>query len=604
MDLILLNKCFYLLLWLQFIRPETTAQQGCLDPGPIANGYRKPPPVDGYLDKYAEIRFICDKNYSLKGARKIFCDSSNHWKPTDTLPECIPDIYCNKADVTNGELSGTTVSGSYDKYVVNSTATLSCDPGYAISQTGESVNYCKPDGTWEKEWATCEEFFFCYEPENVANAHKVFSIEHSQTGYYFEGTTVTYHCKSGYTMYGSNTLQCKNGQWSGDYPKCELPCSSPPTVPHGSYKPLSQMYSSGDQVVYTCEEGYHLPADTGTVTCNHLGNWTGSGQITCVPDHHCLDPGNPENGKRCCQEVFIPGVKISFYCDSGYELVGRMELTCQPMGQWDGYAPSCVQVSTEMPQDGQNMLTNETFTIVVAISGSIMGILTVTVILSIRECCTQRRRRRPHCRYHSSISSRLARMRERRHSHLMSLTSNMEVPLPSYEEAIASNPQTTLAGASAHQTQTAENNDVSPELPPRPAHLTQIQLQTTESQQRPISSSTINLPSPPVPRSSRIPPWRRRRNARNQEQQSVNSAHLENLAELSELSHSTDPLIDVLDETSRNDVESSESGVISDQQEDDGSEISAIAGELTPSDSSESLSTFEGNTGICVEQQS
>ncbi|XP_071962212.1 CUB and sushi domain-containing protein 3-like isoform X2 [Antedon mediterranea] len=601
-------KLLCLLVGIQLVKSLTTPSKGCLDPGPIDNGSREPPPIQGYLKMNTIIHYYCDDNYISKGAKKIICDNENQWLPQ--IPECIPTIYCQEPNIPNGKISGTTVPGSQVHYNPNTKAELTCDTGYEPSTNGESVNHCGDNGMWSYTWAQCQDSnecssnnicqhggfcintegaylchcrgdYFgvncekevikgCLEPENVTNAYRHFGREPSpDNGYYYLDTRVTYTCINGYTMTGSNALFCIDGQWEGSYPTCSIKCGHPPTVPHSTYKPNFELYSTSDKVTYACQEGFYLVGNA-VITCD-VGNWTGTGLTTCAPQYYCPDPGTPANGDRCCQEVFIPTVTLKFYCNTDYILIGNKEISCQTDGTWNTVAPVCQLESPDTADGGQHMLTNETFTIVVAISGSIMGILTVTIILSIRECCTQRRRR-PRCRYHSSsIATRVARMRERHNSHLLSLTANMEVPLPSYEEATAGVQQ---PGNDVSSLQTAENNDERPpELPPRPASMTHNQ-QPVQSQQRLDNNPTLN--APPIPRSSRVPSRQRRR--RESQQQSVTAGPLmETSSELNELPNSNNSLqmndcnVAILDSedgtTLNNDNVSLESGVMSDQQD-------------------------------------
>ena len=54
----------------------------------------------------------------------------------------------------------------------------------------------------------------------------------------------------------------------------------------------------------------------------------------------CPILSNPSNG-RVTQQESRPGARVTYVCNTGYELVGLFSRICQNNGQWSGDAPTC-----------------------------------------------------------------------------------------------------------------------------------------------------------------------------------------------------------------------------------------------------------------------
>ncbi len=55
---------------------------------------------------------------------------------------------------------------------------------------------------------------------------------------------------------------------------------------------------------------------------------------------HCGLPESTENGYFVLQAT-IPGSKVMYGCDDGFELIGSDTRTCGTNEQWSGSAPRC-----------------------------------------------------------------------------------------------------------------------------------------------------------------------------------------------------------------------------------------------------------------------
>ena len=72
--------------------------------------------------------------------------------------------------------------------------------------------------------------------------------------------TGVFSCLPGYSLVGSRTLKCRNGQWSSSVPVCaSLGSCDPATLPHidhGRPVPYNSRQYRGSVYKYTCSRGY------------------------------------------------------------------------------------------------------------------------------------------------------------------------------------------------------------------------------------------------------------------------------------------------------------------------------------------------------------
>ena len=54
----------------------------------------------------------------------------------------------------------------------------------------------------------------------------------------------------------------------------------------------------------------------------------------------CGDPGLPENGQRIVTSNLVTAV-VTYSCNQAYFLVGDIQRTCLPTGEWSGATPTC-----------------------------------------------------------------------------------------------------------------------------------------------------------------------------------------------------------------------------------------------------------------------
>ena len=117
-----------------------------------------------------------------------------------------------------------------------------------------------------------------------------------------------------------------------------------------------------DTCSFTCNTGYELTGSD-TRTCQSDGSWSG-GDIVCRRGTYiikcdydiiiyksylsvsCLSLSDPNNGVINCSlgDDGFPSYEdtCSFTCNTGYELTGSSERTCQSNGSWSGSPVSCI----------------------------------------------------------------------------------------------------------------------------------------------------------------------------------------------------------------------------------------------------------------------
>ncbi|NXV57103.1 SVEP1 protein, partial [Molothrus ater] len=290
--------------------------------------------------------------------KSIFCADC------PSLQGSIPHLRASSADLKPG-----------------SKVSLSCDPGFQI--VGNSVQHCLNLGQWTRPFPRCERIS-CGVPPTLENGY--YSAED-----FFAGSTITYHCNSGYYLLGDSRMLClDNGSWNsispscldvdecavgsdcdkhasclntngsyvctcippytGDGKKCAEPvkCHNPGNPEHGHLH--GDTYSVGSQVTFSCKEGFQL---TGAMklTCMESGEW--SHPTPYCEAISCGDPVIPENS-AIFGSNFTYHNKVVYRCNDGYNLVGEKEILCLASGIWSHAPPSCEMVTCPSPQDISN----------------------------------------------------------------------------------------------------------------------------------------------------------------------------------------------------------------------------------------------------------
>ncbi|XP_067863604.1 C4b-binding protein alpha chain-like isoform X3 [Heptranchias perlo] len=124
-------------------------------------------------------------------------------------------------------------------------------------------------------------------------------------------------------------------------------CGKPPQLENGSpndeYISLTS-FPVGAKVRYRCDPGYMFQEGSSKpVTCKTDSTWTPL-QAICEP-RNCGNPGEILNGYYEATSTTF-GSKATFYCDTGYHMVGTKYRKCEADG-WSGQVPTCELVTCD-----------------------------------------------------------------------------------------------------------------------------------------------------------------------------------------------------------------------------------------------------------------
>ena len=189
-------------------------------------------------------------------------------------------------------------------------------------------------------------------------------------------------------MDGSSTLECLDtGEWSSEFPVCEMiTCSPPVDIEYGIYtvrgvteipiktEPLQQiqqqqsrktkysrsarlvslieenqiregiLYNFGELVEYSCHEGYSMNTE-GIMTCTENG-WDSPAPVCRAIN--CPIPISIRNGQIIGDDVTF-GAVLEYSCNEGYDLIGEQIRTCQSNKEWSDEQPYCRIVECSRP---------------------------------------------------------------------------------------------------------------------------------------------------------------------------------------------------------------------------------------------------------------
>uniref|UniRef100_A0A3B3V6U4 Sushi domain-containing protein n=1 Tax=Poecilia latipinna TaxID=48699 RepID=A0A3B3V6U4_9TELE len=165
----------------------------------------------------------------------------------------------------------------------------------------------------------------CFEPGLVRNGTRVGTDLKL-------GSTVTYHCDSGYTLEGDPTLTCIMG---GDG-KPIISCGDLGTPPNGHKIGTLTVY--GATAIFSCNTGYTLVGSR-VRECMSNGLWSGT-QVQCLAGH-CGTPDPIVNGQIIGENFNFRG-SVVYQCNPGFRLIGVSVRICEQDHRWSGNTPVCV----------------------------------------------------------------------------------------------------------------------------------------------------------------------------------------------------------------------------------------------------------------------
>ncbi|KAM6453988.1 complement factor H-like isoform 2-T2 [Liasis olivaceus] len=214
---------------------------------------------------------------------------------------------------------------------------------FATYRCGTNLRETKcVDGLWFPE-PLCKET--CPPPPQLPNA-----INIAEMRIYRSGEEISFRCEERFHLHGPQKIKCEDGKWQTP-PHClEKSCGVPPAIPNASLQQKDKIqYAAGKTINYTCNIGFAAKEPTSKI-CKK-GHWVGS--FTCE-DTTCPEPPTVENAiiVEDRREKYLPGEKINYQCNYGFELSGSATVTCTEK-KWL-HLPRCEDASCTSPPQIEN----------------------------------------------------------------------------------------------------------------------------------------------------------------------------------------------------------------------------------------------------------
>ncbi|XP_069794214.1 P-selectin-like [Narcine bancroftii] len=225
--------------------------------------------------------------------------------------------------------------------------TASCSPlscggnGECIETIGNYTCNCN-DGFYGPE---CEHVIQCAALSASAQATMLCTHPNGNFSY---NSTCEFHCATGFTLQGSQSLQCNaTAMWTAEKPSCEAVNCSSLVIPEQGL--MSCSHPLGDSSYnsicdFSCAKGFELRGSD-SLECGASGEWS-------APTPHCeavqcVNLKEQEHVIMTCSKPFAPfsyNSTCDFSCAKGFELKGSESLECGASGEWSALTPHCEAV--------------------------------------------------------------------------------------------------------------------------------------------------------------------------------------------------------------------------------------------------------------------
>ncbi|TSN12231.1 Sushi, von Willebrand factor type A, EGF and pentraxin domain-containing protein 1 [Bagarius yarrelli] len=281
----------------------------CDPPEDISHGF-----LNGSSFNFEDVvEYVCFPGYETVGSPILRCAADGNW--LGTVPECRLCI-CNPPVLKFGVVLGR-------DHTCGASVWFRCDEGYTILGPTEAV--CDKGGLWSPGVPICSRGRCTTPPPAVPNAVVL--------GGTAVPDEVTYGCRQGYHLRGNPNLSCgRLGRWEVPSLHCDpVSCDEPPPVPNAEI--LQSVFTYGNTAQYRCKEGYMLVTQTNTIHCQSDGTWS-KHTMSCGP------PPIVENAVSLPADESYQSV-VMYICNTGMNLIGPQNLTCQADGTWSSPAPTC-----------------------------------------------------------------------------------------------------------------------------------------------------------------------------------------------------------------------------------------------------------------------
>ncbi|XP_059573672.1 complement receptor type 1-like isoform X2 [Alligator mississippiensis] len=311
--------------------PEFCTKKSCGVPEAPEHGRVADTTRTLYLDT---VHIVCDEGYRLFG-KHITCRLKGKDVAWSQLPtcegSCAPPPRFSFAELVT----------SLDSYRIGTEVTYRCRPGFIRVGGKSPVITCQDNSTWSQHSEFCVAKQ-CPAPD-IPNGRPIVTDLRL-------GARVNFTCSAGYRLIGSHSLRCvldvgSNVRWDGEFPSCEkIPCLPPPEVANGAHSGEGEGYVFGSSVTYTCKSGFSLVGEASihcTTEDNLHGVWSPAPQCEEVK---CPVPVVPHGKKKLGSvAVYSYGDTIIFECNPGCLLRGGGDgvIRCAEDNTWKPSVPIC-----------------------------------------------------------------------------------------------------------------------------------------------------------------------------------------------------------------------------------------------------------------------
>ncbi|XP_072887035.1 complement component receptor 1-like protein isoform X2 [Hemitrygon akajei] len=308
----------------------------CADLPSIANGFEPTPPYGEYWESGSVAKFSCIGDYSLIGAKSLICLSSGRW--SDDPPTC-RDVRCF---IPDAPINGRIRSSPRNVLRYEEEVLFECDRGFEI--VGSNLIKCNENSQFSDDPPTCR-FNGCKKPQSIANG-----LIKSDKEIYTKHETVTFTCRSGYKLIGSETLHCRGyNEYDKPSPECRaIRCQSPSPIPNGGYArrySTGSFYNYGDVITFTCNKGFKLEGSSES-RCGDNGVFNPH-PPTCRRVQ-CERPRNLNNANiQPDHHIYYYEEYVTFSCHPGYIPTGSIRSLCVGRGSFDPPPPTCKKDNSE-----------------------------------------------------------------------------------------------------------------------------------------------------------------------------------------------------------------------------------------------------------------
>ncbi|XP_061489953.1 coagulation factor XIII B chain-like isoform X2 [Rhineura floridana] len=292
------------------------------------------------MKKDQKLSYSCLAGYTTESGRqdgKINC-TMRGWTPA---PKCYKK--CSKPTLDNGVFSDMKMS-----YKIWESLRYSCNSGYQTPGGGrDKTIQCLQNG-WSAQTQCIETSETCSAPEllhgHYHTAQRVFNLNEK----------LKYECDDGYHTTGGNTMeepQCHPQGWSL-IPKCtKLGCSSLSPVEYGGVYPRKESYEEGNMVQFYCLEGYSLKGSE-LIQCYYFG-WYPEPPVCEERRNKCPPPPQPPNTKLLTNlRTYRHGDTLRLECEHPFQIAGDEEIRCEN-GRWTS-PPKCIDMGRAANTDSHH----------------------------------------------------------------------------------------------------------------------------------------------------------------------------------------------------------------------------------------------------------